>query len=85
MAESNLIAEITQFVQTIGRIDADSAIHPDQVLDEELGLDSLAIVEVILKVEDKYGLTIDENEASRLRTIRQVADYVAAHQHSAAA
>lgn len=85
MAESNLVAEITQFVRTIGRIDAGVVIGPDQVLDEELGLDSLAIVEVILKIEDKYGLTIDEDEAARLHTIADLAEYVAAHRRSAAA
>lgn len=85
MADPNLIAEISQIVQVIGRLDADAAINPDHILDEELGLDSLAIVEVILKVEDKYGLTIDEDEATRLRTTRQLAEYVATQSRSAAA
>lgn len=85
MAQPNLIAELTGIVRAIGRIGPDVTIDPEAQLDEDLGLDSLAVVEVILKVEDTYLVTIDEDDAATLKCVRSLAEYVGARRGSAAA
>mgnify|MGYP000962783649 CR=1 FL=1 len=85
MRDANLVAEITGIVRTIGRVAPHVDIEPDHLLDEDLGLDSLALVEVIIHLEDAYQMTIDDADAGKLRRVRDIVDYVAAQQRSAAA
>jgi acyl carrier protein len=85
MAEPNLLGEISRIVQSIGRIDPAVSIESGSLLNDDLGLDSLAVVEIILKIEDTYGLIVDEDEATALRTVGDLARYVAQRQGSAAA
>ncbi|KDO23364.1 hypothetical protein SPRG_11456 [Saprolegnia parasitica CBS 223.65] len=46
---------------------------------EDLGLDSLDVVEVVMAMEEEFIIEIPDNEAERLLTPAQVIDYVAAH------
>ena len=43
---------------------------------EELGLDSLAFMEIALAVEQEYGLQVDEEDADRILTFGDALDYV---------
>jgi acyl carrier protein len=85
MREANLVAEVTKIVRTIGRVTPEVIIATDHLLDEDLGLDSLALVEVIIHLEDAYQLTIDDADAGKFRRVRDIVDYVRARQSSAAA
>jgi acyl carrier protein len=42
---------------------------------EELGLDSLAFMEIALAVEQQYGLQVDEEDAERILTLGDAIDY----------
>jgi acyl carrier protein len=46
---------------------------------EDLEADSLHLVELVVDLEDRYGLRIPDEEAARLDTVGKVADFVAAH------
>jgi acyl carrier protein len=43
---------------------------------DELGLDSLAFMEIALAVEQEYGLQVDEEDAERIMTLGEALDYV---------
>ena len=43
---------------------------------EEMGLDSLAFMEIALAVEQEYGLQVDEEDADRIQTFGEALDYV---------
>jgi acyl carrier protein len=43
---------------------------------DELGLDSLAFMEIALAVEQEYGLQVDEEDAERIQTLGEALDYV---------
>ena len=42
----------------------------------ECGLDSLDFASVLMALEDRYQVTIDETEIDRLRTLGQIVDYI---------
>jgi acyl carrier protein len=42
---------------------------------EELGLDSLAFMEIALAVEQEYGFQVDEEDAQRIQTLGEAIDY----------
>ncbi len=48
-------------------------------LSEDLGADSLDAVEVIMDLEDKYGITIDDDTAKNIKTVKDLVDYIEAH------
>ena len=45
----------------------------------ECGLDSLDFASVLMALEDRYTITIGEDELDRLRTLRQIVGYVERH------
>lgn len=53
----------------------ESAINQDSGL-QDLGADSLDLVEIIMKLEEEFGIEIDDQKAEQLHTINQVVDYV---------
>ena len=54
-------------------------IHEGARFREDLDADSLDLVELVMELEDRYGVRIPDEEAVRIRTVGQAADYVAAH------
>lgn len=43
---------------------------------EDMGLDSLAFVEIQLAIQQEYGFTIPDEDADKLQTVGQGIDYV---------
>ena len=59
-------------------IDA-SAIEEETRFKEDLEADSLDLVELVVELEDRYGLRITDEEAERIKTVGQAIDFVMAH------
>jgi acyl carrier protein len=46
---------------------------------EDLDADSLDLYELVMELEDRYGIRIPDEEAAKILTVGQAADFVAAH------
>jgi acyl carrier protein len=44
---------------------------------EDLDADSLDLYELVMELEDTYGITVSEEEAARIETVQQAVDFVA--------
>lgn len=44
---------------------------------DSLGLDSIDRAELVMKIEEEFGIEINDEEAERLNTVEQAAKYVA--------
>ena len=53
-----------------------STIHPQDRLREDLGLDSLAMIELLFKIEEHFDLEIPNEDLSRVTTVADVTAYV---------
>jgi acyl carrier protein len=47
---------------------------------DDLDADSLDLVELIMELEDNFGMKIPDEDAQKITTVGQAVDYVAAHQ-----
>lgn len=57
------------------RIDT-SSIDEDTNIVEDLGADSLEIVDMLMAIEENFGITVSDEEALTLKTVRDVADFI---------
>jgi acyl carrier protein len=53
-----------------------SAIRDETRFKEDLNADSLHLVELMVELEDSYGIRIPDDEAARIETVGQVVDFV---------
>ena len=54
-------------------------IGDDTRFKEDLNADSLHLVELTVELEDTYGIRISDEEAAKILTVGQAADFVAAN------
>ena len=47
---------------------------------DDLGADSLETVELIMGLEDKFGITIADEEAEKIRTVRDAVTFIESKQ-----
>jgi len=50
-------------------------VKPESTLDS-LGADSLDQVEIIIKLQEEFGIEIDDNAAEKITTVQEAIDYV---------
>ncbi len=58
----------------------ESEITEEASFQEDLDADSLDLVELIMELEDSFGVKISDEDAQGIQTVGQAVDYVAAHQ-----
>ena len=51
-------------------------IKPESKFVDDLGADSLDLVELIMAFEDKFGIEISDEEAEKMVTVKDVLDYI---------
>jgi acyl carrier protein len=62
------------------KLDVDGAdIQEDQDFIEDLKADSLAIVEVVLALEEQFEIEIPDEDTEKIKTVRDAIDYIQAH------
>ena len=47
---------------------------------EDLDADSLDLVEMIMELEDQFGIKISDDDAQKIQTVGQAVDYVSTRQ-----
>jgi acyl carrier protein len=60
-------------------------VSKDQITDqttfqEDLGADSLDVVELVMELEEKFKIQIPDEEAEKIKTVGAAVDYVVNHQ-----
>jgi acyl carrier protein len=56
-----------------------AAIDETSRFKEDLETDSLDLVELVMELEDGYGIRMPEDEAERIKTVGQAIDFVLSH------
>ena len=51
-------------------------IHPEALLKDDLGIDSLDFVVIVVIIERRFGFKIKPEEMAGVQTLRQFCDYI---------
>jgi acyl carrier protein len=63
------------------KLDVDEAdIQEEQDFIEDLKADSLAIVEVVLALEEQFEIEIPDEDTEKIKTVRDAIEYIKAQQ-----
>jgi acyl carrier protein len=54
-----------------------SEVTDDKHLMEDLGADSLHTVELVIEFENHFDMTIPDEDAEQLHTVKQIKEYIA--------
>ena len=73
-----MLEKIKELLAKQLRIDLNT-IEDDANIIEDLGADSLDVVEMLMAIEDNLGVIISDDDAVKLKTVRDVADYIEAN------
>lgn len=58
---------------------SESEVKPEAKFIDDLGADSLDIVELIMALEDEYGIEIPDEDAEKIETVGDAIRYIEEH------
>lgn len=75
MERKDIEAKLTDVLVDELGLDRD-AVKPEARFDEDLEVDSLGVVELLMALEDSFGVKIEDEEAEKILTVSQAVDVV---------
>ncbi len=76
---ADVFAQVKEVIVEKLSVDADKVTLEASFVDD-LGADSLETVELIMGLEDKFGVTIADEDAEKIRTVKDAVDYISTKQ-----
>jgi acyl carrier protein len=79
MAEArDLMADVRRIIAE--QLDVDEAkVIPEATFIDDLGADSLALVEMVLKFEETFKIDIPDEDVEKISTVQDAIDYLKKH------
>jgi acyl carrier protein len=74
---ADTLERVTQIV--VERLDVGAEeVTMEAGIKEDLGADSLDVVDLIMELEDEFNLTIEEEDAEKINTVGDIVNYISA-------
>jgi acyl carrier protein len=54
-------------------------VKPESSFVDDLGADSLDVVELVMALEEEFGLEINDEDAEKISNVKQAIDYISSH------
>ena len=82
MAVENVEAKVKSIIaEQLGVGEAE--IHPESSFIEDLGADSLDIVELVMAIEEVFDIEIPDDDAENIKTVKDAVEYINEHMKAA--
>jgi acyl carrier protein len=75
MTRDEVMAKVRDHLASELEVPAES-ISDDTRFKDDLDADSLDLYELVMELEDTYGIKVSEEEAARIETVADAVDYV---------
>lgn len=76
--DKDILSRVVQIVSDKLAIDPEQ-IAPESTFTEDLGADSLDVVELLMALEDEFGIQIEEEQAENIEAVRDIVAYIEEH------
>ena len=74
--KDEILAKLAEVVNEVSGVDT-SEFQMDESFTGDLGVDSLTMVEIIYAAEEKFGVSIPDEEAKNLKTVGDAVNFIA--------
>lgn len=54
-------------------------VKPESNVMDDLNADSLSVVEILMAIEEEFGLKVPDEDVPSLKTVKDISDYVEQH------
>lgn len=76
--ENEILSKVKEMVASqLGK--SENEINPESSFIEDLGADSLDLVELIMSMEDEFGLEISDEDAEKIVTVQDAVKFLSEH------
>ncbi len=82
MSTEEIRAALADIVNEVAGVDADD-VQLDKSFVDDLDVDSLSMVEVVVEAEEKFGVTIPDDQVKNLKTVGDAVSYIERAQSAA--
>ncbi len=79
MEHDEIFVKVKEVIVDQLSVDEDDVTSEASFFDD-LGADSLDIVELVMALEDSFGVSIPDEEAESIKTVGDAVEYIAANQ-----
>ena len=73
-----MFEQIAEIISTQLKADPET-ISPQTNIMEDLKADSLDVVELLMAIEEEFGVTVPDEDIPELKTVQNIVDYVGSH------
>ena len=74
--KDEILAKLAEVVNEVSGVDT-SEVQMDKSFTGDLDVDSLTMVEIIYAAEEKFGVSIPDEEAKNLKTVGDAVNFIA--------
>ncbi len=75
MSTEEIRTALADIVNEVAGVDADD-VQLDKSFVDDLDVDSLSMVEVVVEAEERFGVTIPDDEVKNLKTVGDAVSYI---------
>ena len=77
----DITAEVKRIIKEQLDVEEDD-IKPESSFIDDLGADSLGLVELVLAFEEAFEIDIPDEDTEQIRTVQDAVDYITKHRNS---
>ncbi len=74
-SEQEILAGVAELVNEETGLPVES-VEMDKSFTDDLDIDSLSMTSIVVQAEDKFGVTIPDEDTKNLKTVRDVVSYI---------
>lgn len=76
MTREEIVGKVRKVIASQLEVEEEK-VTPDASIIDDLGADSLDIVEVVMSLEEEFGIEIPDEDAEKLSRVKHVVEYIA--------
>lgn len=79
MTKEEVLHKVRSIITKHFDVEEDKVVETLNIKDD-LGADSISIMEFVLELEDEFGTEISDEDAEKIETVGAAVDYILSHQ-----